>query len=453
MSEKNSSSKKQKTNNKKIKGTISKVVKSVNKIEKYSEITVENLSKSSKNTKKVSKNLSKSTKASIKTLPIQLSWARVIIFLVVAILTLGIGFGFKTPIEKLLNPKQNTLEVDETKVIDENGLSVHFIDVGQGDAIAIKFPDNKTMLVDAGTSKSSNDLIHYLKNDFFNNKSLIFDYLLLTHSDADHCGGMVKVCNEFIINRIYRPYMYSKYTKNNQVVFDETNGVSTNKNICDTATYYNTIMAFKSEINANGEKAEIVWTDLDTVNSTYKIEGVNYSIDFYAPTQKYITTSAGTVANDFSPIMVLNYNNKKIMLTGDASTTSENYAMAKVTLPQVDLLKVGHHGSATSSGQEFLNQIKPKYAVISVGANNNYNHPTEEALNRLLGIGALIYRTDINGTIIANITSGLIAELNIFATGKPIGVYIHIEYLISGILILAAIICFSKKKLTANDKH
>ncbi|HAJ77798.1 MAG TPA: hypothetical protein DCO89_01865 [Clostridiales bacterium] len=397
----------------------------------------------SKNKPKSTSTKKKSTKS--KTMPIKFTPVRLIVFLIIVAITLGAGFVFKGPIEKLLNPNQNSIANAEAKVIDDNGLSIHFIDVGQGDAIAIKFPGNQTMLVDAGTSQSANGLVDYLKNDFFKNEKIVFDYLLLTHSDADHCGGMVEICKEFVINVIYRPRMYSKYTKNGTVVFDETIDKGTNINICETATYYRTINAFNNEIGSNGQKAKIVMTDLLTVNTTDKIEGEGYSIDFYAPTQNYITDSAGTVANDFSPIMVLNYNGKKIMLTGDASTTSESNAMSRAELPEVDLLKVGHHGSKTSSGQDFLNKIKPKYAVISVGVGNTYKHPTDEALNRLLSVGSLIYRTDLNGTIIANITSSESAELNLFANGKPTGVYIHIEYLISGIIVLVATICFSKK--------
>ena len=420
-----------------ISNNIIKFAKSFSKSNK-------NSAKNSNKNGKISNSSKRPSKS--KKLSFKFSVARVLTFLVLVAITLGVGLWFKTPIENLLNPSHNAIENVEAKVIDESGLSVHFVDVGQGDAIAIKFPDNKTMLVDAGTSKSENSLVSYLKNDFFKNQSLVFDYLLLTHSDADHCGGMAKICSEFIINKIYRPYMYSKYvTKSGTVVFDETTDKGSNINVCETATYYKTIDAFNKEIASNGQKAKIVMTDLETVNTTEKIEGASYSIDFYAPTQKYIIESAGTVANDFSPIMVLNYNGKKIMLTGDASTTSEINAMARAELPEVDLLKVGHHGSKTSSGQEFLNKIKPKYAVISVGANNSYKHPTEEALNRLLGVGALIYRTDINGTVVANITSGAVAELNLFANGKPTGVYIHIEYLMSGVIIIAASICFSKK--------
>ena len=382
----------------------------------------------------------------IKSTPIIFTWNRFFIFLIIAGITLGIGFGFKKPIESLLNSSKNIEAIGDISQIDDNGLSVHFIDVGQGDAIAIRFPDGKTMLVDAGKQKHYDKLHGYLTNNFFKDNSKVFDYLLLTHSDDDHCGAMENVCKDFVINTIYRPYMYCKYVKGD-INYDETNGNETNKNVCETLVYYKTIKAFNGEIDSNGHSAQIIWTDLDTVNSAYKIKSdeFGYSIDFYAPTKKYITSNAGSIANDFSPIMVLNYNGKKIMLTGDASTTSETLAMQNAELPDIDLLKVGHHGSKSSSGQAFLEKIKPEIAVISVN-NKEYNKlPTTEAMNRILGVGATIFRTDENGSIVANITSELDAQLNIYALGQGQTIYIHVEYLISGIIVLAIGLCFNKK--------
>ena len=431
--------------------------------EKYSKKSTKTASKS----KKSAKNSTKSSNYIIKSKSSELekeakqiykavknfkfSTARLVLFLVIVAVTLFVGFVFKAPIEKSLN-KVSIQNVD-TSTIDMNGLVVHFVDVGQGDSIAIKFPDGKKMLIDAGTSKSKNNLVNYLKNNFFENGDDVFDYVLLTHSDADHCGGMVAVCENFVIDKIYRPCMCSKYVaKSGAVLLDETNGNRTNKNVCDSATYYKTIMAFNSEIDSNGNSAKVVWTKLDDVNSTERIFGEGYSIDFYAPTSTFITQSAGTVDNDFSPIMCLNYNGKKLMFTGDASTTSEELAMQNATLPDVDLLKVGHHGSKTSSGQQFLNQIKPEIAVICVGEGNSYHHPTTEALNRLASVNAEIYRTDKNGTVVANVTSGANAELNMFVGEiSQNAVYIHIEYLMSGIVIVAVGLCFGIKIKTKNN--
>ena len=421
----------------------------------YSKNSSKNSKKVTKNTKKTQKNATKqenmiqkaqnlTQKAKSATKGFKFSLARLVVFLIVAVITISAGYLFKTPIEDMLN-KQVKANAD-LSMIDENGLSVHFIDVGQGDAIAIKFPDGKKMLIDSGKSQSKDKLIDYLCNVFFEGEDRVFDFLLLTHCDADHCGGMVAVCENFVINKIYRPYQYSKYTKDGVVVFDETNGNLSNKNVCETLTYYKTIKAFNSEIAEGGENATIVMTDITVCNSTQKIEGEGYYFDFYAPTSTYITTSAGTVENDASPIMCLNYNGKKIMFTGDASITSEELAMARATLPDVDLLKVGHHGSATSSGQAFLNQIKPEISVICVGEGNSYHHPTNEALNRLASVGSTVFRTDKNGTIVANITSGVDAEINMYVgVVNDGGIYIRVEYLMAGIIILSLGLCFGVK--------
>ena len=402
------------------------------------------MSSKEKNTgKKVMSNKRKSKKSKVKFTKI-----RIIIFVIVVALVLGIGFGFKSNIENILNSKAEVNTSSDISTIDDNGLSIHFIDVGQGDSIAIRFPDDKTMLIDAGTSSSRNKLVTYLKNNFFSEGECVFDYVLLTHSDADHCGGMVTICQNFVINTIYRPYMYCVYPKTN-ATYDETEGDRTGKNVCTTQTYYNTISAFNSELDKNGNNAKIVWTDVNVCNSTNKIEGEGYYFDFYYPTNHYVAQSAGTIENDFSPIMVLNYNGKKIMFTGDASITAEENAMSNYSLPDVDLLKVGHHGSRTSTGADFLNQIKPEIAVISVGEGNTYNHPTDDCLNRLGAIGSEIFRTDLNGNIIANITSETTATLNMYVNvmtdTSSNQIYIHVEYLMAGIILLAVTLCFGIK--------
>ena len=371
------------------------------------------------------------------------SVVRLIIFLLLCATILGFGFGFKPQIEAKLNNTSN-----ETYVFDENGLTAHFIDVGQGDAIALRFPDQKTMLIDAGPGSNTTKLINYLKNKFFEPNENVFDYLLLTHSDEDHCGGMSKVCEEFVINKIYRPQIYSVYPKSSST-FDETNGNSTNKNTCETKAYYNTISSFNREIDENGNSTKIVFTDLSTANSTEKIAGADYEFVFYAPIRNYVPgkylPDGTTPVNYFSPIMVLNYNQKKIMFTGDASITSEEEVMANTTLPKVDILKVGHHGSKYSSGQAFLNQITPKIAVISVGEGNTHGHPTAEALNRLASVGADIYRTDKNGNITTNITSGAVADIFVKCDSSG-NFYIRVEYIIFGAVCISFYFCFATKK-------
>lgn len=427
-----------------------KNIKTFENIAKNISKTVNNNSKNT-NTKRKSttnkneNNSNNSKRSKPKTSKIKFSIARLVVFIIITALTLSFGLIFKDPIENMLNKKSYTSTSNSgAEIVDENGLSVHFIDVGQGDAIAIRFPDQKTMLVDAGPESGKNNLINYLKNKFFNTDENKFDYLLLTHSDEDHCGSMKAVCDEFVIDKIYRPYIYCvKYD------IDETKDAgSGSKYTKDTYVYYKTIKAFKNEIASNGEKAKMVMTDMDelnTVGNENRIETTLYSIDFYAPTEKYVTKHGDSIPNDYSPIMVLNYNGKKIMLTGDASEVSEDLAMKKSVLPDVDVLKVGHHGSATSSSTEFLAQIKPEIAVICVGVNNKYNHPTTATLNRLQEVGAEVFRTDINGNIVINIASNSGAELNIFSVVGNEAFYIHVEYLMAGIVLLSITLCFGIK--------
>lgn len=361
-------------------------------------------------------------------------FVRLLIFAIIVAIACAVCFAFKQPIETFINGSDDAISA---KTIDENGLVVHFVDVGQGDSIAIKFPDGKTMLVDSGTPNSQASLINYLKTDFFGGSDFVFDYVLLTHSDDDHCGGMTSVCDNFVINKIYRPKIYSKRAE-----IDESNGDSSKK-ICSTKeAYYEAVKAFNAEIDENGTSTKIVFTDTEVANGAEKIFGDGYEIEFYSP----LPSMASDNSNDYSPIMVINYNGKKVMLTGDVPSAVETDVMQTKTLPDVDLLKVAHHGSKTSTCAKFLEQTMPEIAVISVGKDNTYNHPTTETLNRLLNCGASIYRTDQNGTVIANVTSDSLAKLNIFVQmGSGASVYVHVEYLLGGIVLLAGSFCFGVK--------
>lgn len=367
---------------------------------------------------------------------------RIIIFLIVCLLSVTAFLGFKSPIEEKLNPK----DFYTTNIIDDLGLTVHFVDVGQGDGIAIRFPDGKTMIIDAGTSNGADDYVNYLKTNFFAPNETKVDYLLLTHSDADHSGGIVKVCDAFDFDTIIRPNIYSKYSKNG-VSFDETKNLTGNFTVHNTLTYMNAIKAF------NAENANIIFMDINLLNTTHKIQGENYSIDFYYPLKKYISldeikeAGASSSYNDYSPIMVLNYLDKKIMLTGDVSFYAEKETMKQVDLPDVDVLKVAHHGSRTSTCMDFLYDITPEYSVISSGIDNDYGHPTDDLLNRLMFVGSNVFRTDTNGDIVCNITTG--GQINFHYEDLVLTVnnnfYIRAEYLMFAVILLTAIPCFTIK--------
>lgn len=279
------------------------------------------------------------------------------IFLYVAyailMVALCVTLFFSSRLEVFFRLKPNTSALDS-----ETDFEIHFIDVGQGDAIAMRFSNGKTMLVDAGPIKGENNLRTYLNNVFFKGYDRVFDYVLLTHSDADHCGNMAMILHNYTINKFFRPY-----------IFNES----------ETATEGLKLPTSKIELYTNVVnllKSNAIATEFFKAGDIIDI-GDGIKIDFYAPVDINVDK-----VNDFSPIMVVSDNEKLVCLTGDASIEEEAESMDNYTLPDVDLLKLGHHGSKNSTSAEFLAQIQPEYVVAQVG-NNSYGHPSSDVLTRL----------------------------------------------------------------------
>lgn len=279
------------------------------------------------------------------------------IFLYVAyailMVALCVTLFFSSRLEVFFRLKPNTSALDS-----ETDFEIHFIDVGQGDAIAMRFSNGKTMLVDAGPIKGENNLRTYLNNVFFKGYDRVFDYVLLTHSDADHCGNMAMILHNYTINKFFRPY-----------IFNES----------ETATEGLKLPTSKIELYTNVVnllKSNAIATEFFKAGDIIDI-GDGIKIDFYAPVDINVDK-----VNDFSPIMVVSDNEKLVCLTGDASIEEEAESMDNYTLPDVDLLKLGHHGSKNSTSAEFLVQIQPEYVVAQVG-NNSYGHPSSDVLTRL----------------------------------------------------------------------
>ena len=242
----------------------------------------------------------------------------------------------------------------------KNQMTIHYIDVGQGDCILIQV-NNKNLLIDSGPSSSKKNLLTYLKK--LNIKK--FDYIIATHPHEDHIGNMDTIIKRYNIGSFYSPkVMTSSSTFENMV------SALVDKNL-------------KINILKKGAKG----IDL----------GKNVKLEVFSPYEDLFSDNL----NDYSPIIKITFLNNSFLFTGDAEVLTEKLVLSENTNLNSDILKVGHHGSSTSTSSNFLNSVNPSIAIISVGKNNSYGHPTSEVLSLLDYFNIRTIRTDINGTIIA----------------------------------------------------
>lgn len=241
----------------------------------------------------------------------------------------------------------------------EGTLEVHYIDVGQGDATLIKYGSH-AMLIDGGNNNKGTTVQLYLKKQGVES----LDYVIGTHPDADHIGGLDVIVYKYNCDTVIMPD-YEKDTKTYQELVD----VIHDKNM--KITY-------------------------PVVGEQYALGEAKFTI--IAPN----SNSYGGNANDYSVAILLEYGKNRFLFTGDAEETSEAEMLTNGIDISADVYKVAHHGSRSASTQEFLNAVHPKYAVISCGEGNSYGHPHAEVLNRLRSMGVEVFRTDEQGSIIAS---------------------------------------------------
>ncbi len=286
-----------------------------------------------------------------------------------------------------------TGQVGNVKCFIDNDFEVHFIDVGQGDSIFIKFPDKTTMLIDAGPDSSSEIICDYLEDLFKQEKINKIDSFIITHQDSDHTGGADEVFKKFQINYFYRPMVLSTYEVEN---FSNPN----NYKISESNTYDEAIVASYNEPNCimRYSFAGITW-------------GNNkYSVKFLSPNKTSYSNS-----NNYSPIIKITYQSRSFLFTGDAETVAENEVIeTSSALLEADVLKVSHHGASNGTSSNFLNYVKPAVAIISVGRGNSYGHPADETILRLQNLGCKIYQTAYKGAIAMSVDS----KGNIIMGGK-----------------------------------
>ncbi len=290
-------------------------------------------------------------------------------------------------------------------------LTIHFVDVGQGDSIILELPDGKKMIVDGGPRSAKAQLLSYIDELGITR----FDYLLLTHTDEDHVGSLDDVLDHCDVVQMLVP------------------DISTD--LITTAVYRQFVEAAESELS-EVEGSSLTYTCYD---SDFSDEETGYFVDFVTPSAAdYGTVTAGNAEkiNSISPIMIISFGGYRIMLTGDANEISEEWFLERVAADtangadyyDVDVLKVGHHGSETSTNDTeeipFLRTIRPEYAVISYGEGNKYGHPRPELLARLAQYMPEdhIYGTAEDGNIVLKIAKeGEAFEMNFYTSEESGG--------------------------------
>ena len=278
---------------------------------------------------------------------------------VVVLIFLAIGYFYGENKGSTVNNSSATV------VQSDDSMTVEFLDVGQGDSIFITLPDSKTLLIDAANPGDGDEISSYLSAKGVTK----IDFLVATHPHADHIGGMAEVINNFEIGQIFAPKVAAS-------------DVPTSK------TYEN----FLTAVQNKGLKITAA------KGGSTLFEGDGYLAQCLAPNKESYDG-----LNNYSIVFKLTHGSNTFLFTGDAEAEVEEEIIDYSYNLDCDVLKVGHHGSSSSSSSEFLEAVSPKYAVISCGKDNSYGHPHTETLTSLNNLEGLekIYRTDDDGTVTA----------------------------------------------------
>ena len=232
---------------------------------------------------------------------------------------------------------------------------VHFLDVGEGLSILVK-SDGRAMLYDGGDRDTSSFVVSYLRRQGIET----LDYVIASHYDADHLSGLIGALYAFDVRQVLGPdYVH------------------------DSDTY----QSFLTAVGAQG-----LTVTHPSAGDVYALGNASFTV--LAPAQP------ASEPNDNSIVIRLVNGGTSFLFPGDAEQASENEMCRSGYLLKSDVLCPGHHGSASSTGYEFLMQVRPEYAVISAGAGNEYGHPHQKTLDLLAAAGATVYRTDESGTIV-----------------------------------------------------
>ena len=289
--------------------------------------------------------------------------------LLTIILAILLYFAYPYIMDYLDTPEDTPPPPEVIPVGEGEYIELHMIDIGQGDSILIR-TSGGNILIDAGPGKSEDELKAYLASLSITE----FEYAIFTHMDEDHIGGADMIMTDYTVSNVLMPDADA-----------------------DTKTYLKMIEAI--------EASEAVVTKTDS-GDQYTIGSMTLTVLSPVEGKKYNNK------NNYSIVIRLDFGETSIMLTGDAEEEVEEQLLQLygTDMLDCDILKVGHHGSESSSTIEFLEAVTPEFALISCGEGNTYGHPHSITITNLTAIGADIYRTDEIGSIILT-TDGELIEI------------------------------------------
>ncbi|MGN0771048.1 MAG: ComEC/Rec2 family competence protein [Christensenellales bacterium] len=362
----------------------------------------------SKTSKKSAKSAKKAVKKEIKrNKGFQIALTVIVVAIVVAVVAL---YVFKPDafysILSMFTGKDNTPDDANgsggqaatpgiTEIVGDK-LQITFVNVGQGDGIFIEFPDGQTMVMDMGTSGGVDNAYSNMKQAIEQSQTECIDYVFATHTDSDHISSMATLIDDYEIKNFYLPK-----------VADDT-----------TATWNKVITKARNEqYNLNGVMTAAV-VNLNV--GKWTIEGEGWSMKCYSFDESdYPTINKNSSAlnkNSVSPLCVLTYGGRTIVLSGDSNEKNEQYFLDKGYFEGIDcdVYKLPHHGADNDTAQQVFNAIDPEYTVISVGTGNSYGHPTQAVLDLMASYVDIrpdndyngieqVYRTDLDGNVVVQV--------------------------------------------------
>lgn len=249
--------------------------------------------------------------------------------------------------------------LSQTQLLPEGKMQVHFLNVGNADAALIQTRDHQ-MLIDAGEPSDGGMVVDYLKGQGVEE----LDYVVATHPDADHIGGLPDVLEAFPVGHVLMTYPGEE----------------------DTPASYSYERLLTALLDQDVDVIEAV------PGQTYELGGA--SVDILGPVEYYAES------NNRSVVCRVTFGQRRFLLMGDAEKKAENALLETGTDLRADVLKVGHHGSRSSTDLAFLKAVSPSHAVISCGPGNRYGHPHPETLAVLQDSGVHTWRTDRDGTVV-----------------------------------------------------